>query len=32
LPGHAGSWHETGCDRQLMQRDGKWMIEPLDEN
>ena len=32
LPGHAGSWHETGCDRQLTQRDGKWIIEPLDEN
>jgi ATP phosphoribosyltransferase regulatory subunit len=29
LPGHAGTWEETGCDRQLVQRQGKWIVEPL---
>ena len=32
LPGHAGSWREAGCDRQLVLRDGKWIIEPLVEH
>jgi ATP phosphoribosyltransferase regulatory subunit len=32
LPGHDGSWHEAGCDRTLVRRDGKWIIEPLDKN
>lgn len=32
LPGHAGDWREAGCDRQLVLRDGKWIIEPLKEN
>ena len=27
LPGHEGSWGETGCDRQLVQRAGKWIVE-----
>lgn len=32
LPGHAGSWREAGCDRQLAYRAGQWIIEPLLEN
>lgn len=32
LPGHAGSWREAGCDRQLVRRDDQWIIEPLVEN
>lgn len=32
LPGHTGSWREAGCDRQLVWRDDKWIIEPLVEN
>ncbi|MBA3034704.1 MAG: ATP phosphoribosyltransferase regulatory subunit [Gammaproteobacteria bacterium] len=32
LPGHSGSWREAGCDRQLTQRNDKWIIEPLEEN
>lgn len=32
LPGHDGSWREAGCDRQLMRRDDKWIIESLGEN
>lgn len=32
LPGHAGSWREAGCDRQLVRRDDKWIIESLGEN
>jgi ATP phosphoribosyltransferase regulatory subunit len=32
LPGHAGDWREAGCDRQLALRNGKWIIEPLEEN
>lgn len=31
LPGHEGTWRETGCDRQLVSRDGIWTIEPLKE-
>jgi ATP phosphoribosyltransferase regulatory subunit len=29
LPGHEGSWREAGCDRQLVRRDDKWIIELL---
>lgn len=29
LPGHDGDWIEAGCDRQLVMRDGGWVIEPL---
>jgi ATP phosphoribosyltransferase regulatory subunit len=31
LPGHQGTWQETGCDRQLVRRGNKWLIEPLSE-
>lgn len=29
LPGHEGSWKEAGCDRQLIRRDGHWVVEAL---
>ncbi len=29
LPGHAGTWNESGCDRQLVKRGDRWMVEPL---
>lgn len=29
LPGHEGTWAEAGCDRQLVLRQGKWIVEPL---
>ncbi|MBD5805209.1 ATP phosphoribosyltransferase regulatory subunit [Azoarcus sp. Aa7] len=29
LPGHDGSWKEAGCDRQLIERDGRWTVETL---
>ncbi|TAH44153.1 MAG: ATP phosphoribosyltransferase regulatory subunit [Betaproteobacteria bacterium] len=29
LPGHDGTWNEAGCDRQLVMRDGRWKVEPL---
>lgn len=29
LPGHDGSWREAGCDRQLVKRDAKWVLEAL---
>lgn len=29
LPGHEGSWREAGCDRRLVRRDDKWIIELL---
>ena len=29
LPGHDGTWAETGCDRRLILRDGEWQIVPL---
>ena len=29
LPGHEGTWNEAGCDRQLVLRDGRWVVEPL---
>jgi len=32
LPGHEGTWSETGCDRKLSLRDGQWIIEALEEN
>jgi ATP phosphoribosyltransferase regulatory subunit len=31
LPGHTGSWREAGCDRHLVRRDGKWIVETLEE-
>lgn len=30
LPGHDGTWNEAGCDRQLVMRDGQWLVEPLE--
>ncbi|WP_159684745.1 ATP phosphoribosyltransferase regulatory subunit [Cognatazoarcus halotolerans] len=29
LPGHDGTWGEAGCDRQLVQRDGEWVVMSL---
>jgi ATP phosphoribosyltransferase regulatory subunit len=29
LPGHEGTWREAGCDRQLVLRAGKWMVEKI---
>lgn len=29
LPGHDGNWREAGCDRQLVKRDAKWVLEAL---
>jgi len=29
LPGHEGTWKETGCDRQLVKRDGRWTVVAL---
>jgi ATP phosphoribosyltransferase regulatory subunit len=31
LPGHAGTWAEAGCDRQLRRRGDEWIVEPLKE-
>lgn len=31
LPGHEGSWAEAGCDRQLVECGGEWIIEVLKE-
>ncbi|HEY6898344.1 MAG TPA: ATP phosphoribosyltransferase regulatory subunit [Rhodocyclaceae bacterium] len=31
LPGHEGSWREAGADRRLVQRDGQWIIEALQD-
>lgn len=31
LPGHAGQWAEAGCDRQLVRRGDRWLIEGLKE-
>lgn len=31
LPGHEGTWHEAGCDRQLVLQDGQWVVTALDE-
>jgi len=30
LPGHAGARAEPGCDRRLVLRAGKWVVERLD--
>lgn len=30
LPGHAGSRSELGCNRKLVRRAGKWLIEKLE--
>lgn len=32
LPGHEGSWREAGCDRVLVRRGDKWIIESLKED
>ena len=29
LPGHEGTWSEAGCDRQLVLRAGKWIVENI---
>lgn len=29
LPGHDGNWHEAGCNRQLVLREGRWQVVPL---
>lgn len=29
LPGHAGTGSESGCDRRLVRRDGRWVVEKL---
>ncbi|ANQ84076.1 ATP phosphoribosyltransferase regulatory subunit [Azoarcus olearius] len=29
LPGHEGTWNDAGCDRQLVMRQGAWVVEPL---
>ncbi|GAA5179967.1 ATP phosphoribosyltransferase regulatory subunit [Niveibacterium umoris] len=29
LPGHAGTWREAGCDRELILQDGRWVVVPL---
>lgn len=29
LPGHDGTWLETGCDRQLVSKNGKWLVEAI---
>ena len=26
LPGHEGSWAETGCDRRLVKQGGRWQV------
>lgn len=31
LPGHEGTWKETGCDRRLARRGDRWIIEELKE-
>lgn len=30
LPGHEGTWNEAGCDRQLVMRNGQWVVVPLE--
>jgi ATP phosphoribosyltransferase regulatory subunit len=29
LPGHEGTWGEIGCDRLLVLRTGKWIVEKI---
>ncbi|THF61815.1 ATP phosphoribosyltransferase regulatory subunit [Pseudothauera nasutitermitis] len=29
LPGHEGTWQEAGCDRRLIKRDGRWVVDVL---
>ncbi len=29
LPGHENTGNEAGCDRQLILRKGKWIVEPI---
>lgn len=31
LPGHDGTWGAAGCDRQLVCRNGTWIIESLED-
>ncbi len=31
LPGHDGTWREAGCDRRLVLRNDRWMVEALQE-
>ena len=31
LPGHDGLWGETGCDRHLVKRDGRWTTETFNQ-
>ncbi|MFV0662172.1 ATP phosphoribosyltransferase regulatory subunit [Denitromonas sp.] len=30
LPGHEGSWGETGCDRQMVWHDEQWLVVSLE--
>ncbi len=30
LPGHDGSWGETGCDRQMVWHDEQWLVVSLE--
>ena len=32
LPGHQGSWQETGCDRMLVRSGNQWITESLKED
>jgi len=32
LPGHEGAWRAADCDRALVWRAGKWIVEPLRED
>nr|QLG20242.1 aTP phosphoribosyltransferase regulatory subunit [uncultured bacterium]QLG20316.1 aTP phosphoribosyltransferase regulatory subunit [uncultured bacterium]QLG20432.1 aTP phosphoribosyltransferase regulatory subunit [uncultured bacterium]QLG20624.1 aTP phosphoribosyltransferase regulatory subunit [uncultured bacterium]QLG20681.1 aTP phosphoribosyltransferase regulatory subunit [uncultured bacterium] len=32
LPGHDGTWRAADCDRALVWRAGKWIVEPLRED
>ncbi|WP_374399602.1 ATP phosphoribosyltransferase regulatory subunit [Niveibacterium sp.] len=29
LPGHAGTWREAGCDRELVLQGDRWVVVPL---
>lgn len=29
LPGHEGTWRETGCDRELVLQGDRWVVVPL---
>ena len=32
LPGHQGSWRDSGCDRMLVRRGDNWIVESLKED